>query len=203
MRPYADGVVTYRVLLDGYERAVERVQAVAVTEGADPGAVYVPLFEALNWAVALDDRTRALWAPTGKALGLHWRDELPAHGPYISAVRYVRNCVHHDWSEAIAVDRGGRRHPRSSPPPTLSGSGGPRRTSSPPRNSIPSATRASPSPYGASTITGPCWLAHRCAPGVDRVGRGVSLDHHASRARPIDPGGRIDTVYYASYLLHA
>lgn len=115
MRSYADGVVTYRVLLDGYERAVERVQAIAVTKGADPGAVYVPLFEALNWAVALDDRTRILWAPTGKALGLHWRDELPDHGPYISAVRYVRNCVHHDWSEAIAVDRGGRRYPRSFP----------------------------------------------------------------------------------------
>jgi hypothetical protein len=58
------------------------------------------LFEALNWAVALDERTAAHWAPEGTPLGWHWRERF-ASGPLIQAVSYARNSVHHQWSDAL------------------------------------------------------------------------------------------------------
>ena len=57
MDPYVDNIVTFRVLLGGYEQAVERF--VRASKTRDPMQVFSPLFEALNWAVALDDQARA------------------------------------------------------------------------------------------------------------------------------------------------
>lgn len=53
MKPYADNIVTFRVLLGGYEQVVERFSRASRTR--DPVQVFGPMFEALNWAVPLDD----------------------------------------------------------------------------------------------------------------------------------------------------
>jgi len=72
----------------------------------DPIATFLPLFEALNWAVALDDHVRAHWAPEGRSLGWGWRDRI-GNGSEVSAVRFVRNRVHHQWADALYEDTGG------------------------------------------------------------------------------------------------
>lgn len=98
VKPYASAIVTYRMLLDGYKGAVARVgMAARSTEFRD---VYAPMFEALNWEVALDDRVRAHWAPNGKVMSWNWRNHAP-DGELAASVRFARNRVHHQWSEAI------------------------------------------------------------------------------------------------------
>jgi hypothetical protein len=47
MKPYSSNIVTFHVLVAGYERAVERFDQVALTQ--DAGRVFAPLLEALNW----------------------------------------------------------------------------------------------------------------------------------------------------------
>lgn len=72
----------------------------------DPGDAFVPLFEALNWAVALDQRTVAHFAPDGKSVGYDWPARI-GHGAIVMpGVRFVRNSVHHQWSDALQL-RGG------------------------------------------------------------------------------------------------
>lgn len=55
---------------------------------------YASLFESLNWAVALDDRLQREW------FGDDWASEIEG-GEMARAIRYARNCVHHDWAEAF------------------------------------------------------------------------------------------------------
>jgi hypothetical protein len=76
--------------------------------------MYVPLFEALNWAVALDDRTAAHFVPDGKPVGYRWRKRIP-NAEFMGGVRFARNSVHHQWSDALRLDAGGRQYPRSYP----------------------------------------------------------------------------------------
>lgn len=64
---------------------------------------YLALFEALNWAVSLDDRLTEEWPFEEIAFGKYWCDEF-AGGDLIRGLRYVRNAVHHDWSLALDVD---------------------------------------------------------------------------------------------------
>ncbi len=98
MEPYADNVVTFRVLLAGFEKAVDRFHDASV--GRDAVATFHPLFEALNWATALDDQVGVHWAPAGSPLGWEWRSR--AHeGRYVQAVRFARNRVHHQWADAL------------------------------------------------------------------------------------------------------
>jgi hypothetical protein len=62
-------------MFDGYTRAVERFDAAA--RGRDERDALIPLFEALNWAFALDDRTNAHFAPEGEVLKDYgWRDRI-------------------------------------------------------------------------------------------------------------------------------
>lgn len=100
VKPYATNVVTFGMLLRGYGSAFGRFSA--ATLGQDAEAAYLPLFEALNWAVVLDDRRRRHWAPEGKPLDWKWRDRV-AGAEVMSGVRWVRNSVHHQWSDALAV----------------------------------------------------------------------------------------------------
>ncbi len=92
MKPKADTIVAFRVLLASYQQALQRYADARVTR--DPTMVFLPLLEALNWSVALDDQARKHWAPAGIALGWEWRDRVP-QGGVIDAVRYARNRVHH------------------------------------------------------------------------------------------------------------
>src|SRR5450755_3053386 len=67
----------------------------------DPIAAYNALFEALNWAVAMDDRVGKHWAPDGKPLDWAWRERLGRGVEVMGGVRYARNRVHHQWSDAM------------------------------------------------------------------------------------------------------
>jgi hypothetical protein len=57
------------------------------------------LFEALNWSVTLDERLRHELA------GGDWTADLKG-GAVVRALRYARNCVHHNWATALDADLG-------------------------------------------------------------------------------------------------
>ena len=56
--------VPFVAMVMGFKMAVERF--IAAGSGRDPMAAAIPLFEALNWAVALDERLCKDWVPDGK-----------------------------------------------------------------------------------------------------------------------------------------
>lgn len=64
---------------------------------------YFAIFEALNWAVSLDDRLTQDWPYEEISYGEYWCDEFVGGG-LIRALRFVRNAVHHDWSLALEMD---------------------------------------------------------------------------------------------------
>jgi hypothetical protein len=59
----------------------------------NPRLAFVSLFEALNWAVAIDARAGA----DDEA----WWEGLP-QGEIVRAVRFARNRVHHQWAAAVS-----------------------------------------------------------------------------------------------------
>lgn len=64
---------------------------------------YFAFFEALNWAVSLDDRLARDWPFDEIEYGTYWCDEF-AGGGLIRGLRFARNAVHHDWSLALDLD---------------------------------------------------------------------------------------------------
>jgi hypothetical protein len=68
--------------------------------------IFLPLFEALNWAVSLDDRIGRLWPKTGR----DWHRDVQCGGR-VRALRYARNSVHHDWAQAIDLPERHRHLP--------------------------------------------------------------------------------------------
>jgi hypothetical protein len=111
MQAYADNIVTFGMLLRGYANAFERFSTAASER--DEVATFVPLFEALNWAVALDERCARHWAPEGEPLGFAWRERVTG-AEVMRGVRWVRNGVQHQWSEALVVVEG-RQYPKRYP----------------------------------------------------------------------------------------
>ena len=85
----------------GYAQAYERFRVAAGTH--DPEPAFFALFEALDWAYALDDVIRLIWVPAGKPLNFEWRD-LVQDGEIMSGVRFIRNVVQHQWADAIRWD---------------------------------------------------------------------------------------------------
>jgi hypothetical protein len=65
--PYGDNTVTFWVMLSGYRAAFDRFENARLSR--DSAATFIPLFETLNWLVALDDQAAARWSPTGKPRG--------------------------------------------------------------------------------------------------------------------------------------
>ena len=61
---------------------------------------FFALFEALNWAVALDDVIAETWRPHGEREGFNWRS-LVDGGELLDGVRYARHRVHHQWADAL------------------------------------------------------------------------------------------------------
>lgn len=96
--PYADNIVTFSHLRGGYDAACMRFWQAAEDSAQNRG--FSPLFEALHWAVALDERVAAHWAPEGTPLGWKWRQRFE-NGFLMRGVRFVRNSVHHQWSDAL------------------------------------------------------------------------------------------------------
>lgn len=100
---HTNNIVTFQMLLAGYSGALGRFGAAA--RGRDEIATFLPLFEALNWAVALDDRCAAHWAPEGEPLGWRWRERVPG-AEVMRGLRWARNGVHHQWSDALRLSEG-------------------------------------------------------------------------------------------------
>jgi hypothetical protein len=98
-----ENIVTYESMLIGFTDAAARFDAAAAER--NPITATNALFETLNWAVALEDRIRQHWAPDGKPLNWKWRKRLGRGVPEImGGVRFARNRVHHQWSDAMVVN---------------------------------------------------------------------------------------------------
>lgn len=105
--------VPFSAMATGFHQAVERFKA--ASPESDPVAATTPLFEALNWAVALDERVRKDWAPDGvdSQPGWNWPVRLTSENDAeaVRGIRFVRNRVHHQWADAIRLAQGGSRYP--------------------------------------------------------------------------------------------
>jgi len=109
----AQRFVPVTLLLDGYAQAVRRFEQ--EVKGRDARA-FLPLFEALNWAVAVDERIAEHWAPEGKDKQPGWAWRTRVEGADVMAgVRFARNRVHHQWSDALRLDDSGFTSPLTSP----------------------------------------------------------------------------------------
>lgn len=73
-------------LLRGLREAATRFED--ASRGGDSEATFLPLFEALNWTVSLDER-----------LGY-------PRSPVLRGLRYARNRVHHQWADALEITPG-------------------------------------------------------------------------------------------------
>lgn len=100
---YGDNTVTFRVVLAGYRAAFGRLEDAHLSR--DAAATFLPLFETLNWLVALDDQAAARWAPTGEPRGRKWWTDV-TDGRHVQAVRHARNRVHHQWADALKLAEG-------------------------------------------------------------------------------------------------
>ena len=106
--------VSFDTLLNGYSQADQRFKSARL--GRDQAATFLPLFEALNWAVALDDFVAEHWHPGGEPRGLGWRDWLDEEGAaVVQGMRFVRNRVHHQWAKAVRFDSRGFQFPMELP----------------------------------------------------------------------------------------
>lgn len=77
-------------LVEGYVRALARFRAASEQEDKSARDTFLPLFETLNWAVAIQDFPRE-------------RDEALDQHPLVWALRFARNRVHHAWAAALEV----------------------------------------------------------------------------------------------------
>lgn len=85
------GIVSVKTLTEGFLGAHDRLHT-ALRDWREPASTFVPLFETLNWLVAIDDRLQAE--------GHHWEGDA---AKLIRATRYVRGRVHHQWAEAFEL----------------------------------------------------------------------------------------------------
>jgi hypothetical protein len=90
----SSNIATFETMLIGYTDAAARFDE-AAKKKRDPHATFIAAFEALNWAVALDDRVRRQWKPDGQLLGWNWRERVGHGAEIMGGVRFVRNGVHH------------------------------------------------------------------------------------------------------------
>lgn len=88
-------VIEPRTLFKGYVQAVERLADARPRSSPREQAV-IALFEALNWAVTLDDRLRF-----DSTLGWDWREQITG-GEIVGGLRLARNRVHHAWAPALS-----------------------------------------------------------------------------------------------------
>lgn len=77
--------------IEGFARALDRFRGEALKGDADPQEMFIPLFEAVHWAVSLSDCVG----------GRHFNA-----GPEREAregIRFVRNRVGHHWARAFEL----------------------------------------------------------------------------------------------------
>lgn len=99
--PPPENIQTFTAMFEGFAHAAQRFEG--AIKDRDSAQVFAGAFEVLNWSVALDDRVRKHWSPEGKPLDWAWRQRV--HGAEIMrGVQYVRNSIHHQWSDALELD---------------------------------------------------------------------------------------------------
>jgi hypothetical protein len=78
-------------LIEGFARALGRFKAEVEKGDADPQEMFIPLFEALHWAVSLSDRVGRSHFKAGS--------EREAR----DGIRFARNRVGHQWARAFEL----------------------------------------------------------------------------------------------------
>jgi len=110
MAPAPGVQVSLRILVRGFDEAHARLQDALAMISSTPEDVFLPLFEALHWAVAV-------WY-----LAKRKHETIKAPGDDLLALRYARNRAGHQWANALEVREvllprrpmgGGRRGPYS------------------------------------------------------------------------------------------
>jgi len=96
--------VRVRALTSGYAGAYERFQRAETAD--DELTAFHGLFEALDWAHAIDDVIARTWSPRGEVLRYAWRRDPSLGGGtelenIMGGLRYARNRVHHQWADAL------------------------------------------------------------------------------------------------------
>ena len=89
-------IVSVRWLVNGFVQSYVRFEEAAKQQ--DPEDAFHALFEALSWASSVDERL-----------------QLPQDSPHLRGLRFVRNCVHHEWANALWLDQSGLGFPISFP----------------------------------------------------------------------------------------
>jgi len=94
-RAAGDGtVVDLWTLIRGFEQAYARWSRVD-TPAAPQNETFIPLFETLEWAAAVDERLARIWSPPdARVKYLEWSKDL-------RGLRWARNRVRHDWAIAL------------------------------------------------------------------------------------------------------
>jgi hypothetical protein len=93
----ASSAVSATDLLHGLAKAYERF----MSEGrlaVEPVDAYMPIFEALSSATALDGRI-------ANARGWSWRKHV-CNGEVVAGLRFARNRAHHQWAAVLHVTLG-------------------------------------------------------------------------------------------------
>jgi hypothetical protein len=98
-----DGIVPISTFIQGFEQAARRFHD--VMRETDPLATFIPLFDALGWAVAIDNRFQGAWAVARTNPDKWWSDGF-IHGDTVKGVRFARNRVHHHWADALETTSG-------------------------------------------------------------------------------------------------
>ncbi|SRR5260221_13238953 len=84
-------------LLEGFRQSYDRTKDAKNTR--DGRAVFLALFETLNWIVSIDDRLRI-------EQGNNWFRQVGPQGQVVRALRYARSRVHHNWADIIYMTEG-------------------------------------------------------------------------------------------------
>src|SRR5215218_1090577 len=99
----ASSTVSASDLLHGLAQAYERF----MSEGrlaVEPVDAYMPIFEALNWAAALDERSQTSAAVTARRIW-SWRERVTG-GELVAGFRFARHRAHHQWASVLYVSPG-------------------------------------------------------------------------------------------------
>jgi len=103
--PFSAMVLGLRLAVDRFKNAAEKTE---------PTAAALPLFESLNWAVALDERIRKYWVPDGPPpIGWDWPKRIgnESDAEVVRGFRFIRNRVHHQWADALTLAGPVNRYP--------------------------------------------------------------------------------------------
>jgi len=72
---------------------------------SDPADAYLPIFETLSWAVAIDERLATDLSSNPDIRDWSWRKRVPG-GEVVAGFRFARNRAHHQWADVLYVTPG-------------------------------------------------------------------------------------------------